>query len=175
MIKLSLILPCLYLMFQPLNAKVEAPNYNFSLDTLSDFMPGMSLDELEKKFGKPEEMNDLKGVLTKKFYVAQIRYKFPVLVQTREGKVLDMYARLPSYFLHDLFFQSMVNRHGKQSSYTKVGEEAVYTWEKGEVTHIYSASCTITCFPVFYTSHSNDKSFSPIIEQMKKANQKPKK
>lgn len=162
-------------MFQPLNAKVEAPNYNFSLETLADFMPEKDLSELEKKYGKPEQMNDLRGVLTKKFYVAQIRYKFPVMVQDQQGKVLDMFARLPSYFLHDIFHQALINRMGKQTTYKKVGEEAVYTWNFQGNTHIYSASCTITCFPIFYSVHPNEAKAIPIIEQMRKANQPKKK
>ena len=169
MIKLFIILPCLYLMFQPLNAKVEAPNYNFSLDTLSDFVPGKSVESAEKKYGKPEEMNNVGGILTKKFYVAHIRYKFPVLVQIKEGNIIDMFAKLPSYFLHDIFFQSLVNRMGKQSTYKKNGEEAVYTWDKDGMTHVYSAACTITCFPVFYSVFPSDRKNPPIIDQMKKA------
>jgi len=155
-------------MFQPLNAKVEAPNYNFNLDTLSDFMPGKEIAEAEKKYGKPEEMNNIRGTLTKKFYVAQIRYKFPVLVQEQEGKILDMFARLPSYFLHDLFHQALINRMGKQTTYKKVGEEAVYTWNYQGNTHVYSAACTITCFPIFYSVRPNDATATPLMEQMQK-------
>jgi hypothetical protein len=171
MIKLFIILPCLLLNFQPLNAKVEAPNYNFSLDTLAEFMPGKNPDEIEKKYGKPEHMNDVHGMVTKKFYVAHVRYKFPVLVQVKDGSVIDFFARLPSYFLHDVFFQSLVNRLGKQNAYRKVGEEAVYRWDKDNLTYVYSASCTITCFPIFYSVYPSDKKNEPLMEQMRKANQ----
>ena len=47
MFKLLTILPCLMMMFQPLNAKVEAPNYNFSLDTLADFFPEKKIARLD--------------------------------------------------------------------------------------------------------------------------------
>jgi hypothetical protein len=158
-------------MFQPLNAKVEAPNYNFSIDTMMDFYPEKRLEDLEKKYGKPEAMSNHNGIVTMKFYVAHIRYKFPVLVQTRDGKVLDFFARLPNYFLHDVFFQSLINRIGKQNSYKKVGEEAVYRWEKDSLKHVYSAACTITCFPIFYTVYPsvNQGGFKPLIETMKDA------
>jgi hypothetical protein len=158
-------------MFQPLNAKVEPPNYNFSVDTLSDFYPGKSPAELEKKYGKPQEMNDIQGTLTKKFYVAQIRYKFPVMIQVKDNNILDMFARLPTYFLHDIFFQSLVTRLGKQTTYKKVGEEAVYTWVQGNLLHIYSAACTITCFPIFYAVSDTKSPTASISEQMRKANQ----
>ncbi len=169
MYKLLFILPCLITMFQPLNAKVEAPNYNFSLDSLSEFFPGKSITPLEQKYGKGEVMSDEGGVRTLKYYVAHVRYKFPVIVQAREGVIDDFFARLPSYFLHDLFFQSLVNRYGKQENYKKVGEEAVYRWNKEGNTHVYSAACTITCFPIFYAVKKSD-STSSIIEKMKKAN-----
>ncbi len=169
MFKLLFILPCLIMMFQPLNAKVEAPNYNFSLDTLADFFPGKNRDDLEKKYGKAEVMASSSGTETLKFYVAHIRYKFPVMVQVKEGKVLDFFSKLPSYFLHDLFFQSLVNRLGKQNSYKKRQEEAVYIWEKDSLKHVYSAACTITCFPVFYSVYPLPVTtgFKPLIEAMK--------
>jgi hypothetical protein len=157
-------------MFQPLNAKVEPPNYNFSLETLADFFPEKKIEDIEKKYGKAETTGNKNGVLTQKFYVAQIRYKFPVIVQVKDGKVLDFFAKLPSYFLHDIFFQSLVNRIGKQKDYKKVGEEAVYGWEKDALKHVYSATCTITCFPIFYTVFpSSTNGFKPLIVQMKEA------
>jgi hypothetical protein len=159
------------MMFQPLNAKVEAPNYDFSLDTLADFFPKKAVSDAEKKYGKAESMGNKNGVETVKFNVAHIRYKFPVIVQSKEGKILDFFARLPSYFLHDMFFQSLVNRMGKQNEYKKVGEEAVYVWEKDGLKHVYSAACTITCFPVFYSVSPSGKTpgFKSLIEQMKES------
>ncbi len=157
-------------MFQPLNAKVEAPNYDFSLESLNPFFPDMALSVPTEKFGKPEVMNSVNGTQTLKFYVAHLRYKFPVLVQVKDDKTLDFFAKLPSYFLHDLFFQSLVNKLGKQTSYKKFGEEAFYTWEKDNLKHIYSAACTITCFPIFYAVHPivipPEKSFTPLMKQM---------
>lgn len=171
MLKLLIILPCLTLMFQPLNAKVEEPNYNFSIETLADFYPEKKLEDIEKKYGKPETMSERNEIITMKFYVANIRYKFPVLVQAQNGKILDFFARLPNYFLHDVFFQSLINKIGKQNSYKKVGEEAVYIWDKDSLKHVYSAACTITCFPIFYTVYplSNPVGFLPLIETMKNA------
>lgn len=170
MLKALLIMPCLLLMFQPLNAKVEAPNYNFSLEALDIFYPGKKIEEIEGRYGKGELLNDARGIKTYKFYVAHIRYKFPVIVQLRENSVLDFFARLPNYFLHDVYFQSLVNRFGKQTSYKKVLEEAFYVWDKAPLKHIYSAACTITCFPIFYTVHPTEPDFKPLINQMKDSN-----
>lgn len=158
------------LMFQPLNAKVEAPNYDFSLDTLSEFFPGKPISALETKYGKPESMSDEAGLKTLKFQVAHIRYKFPVIVQARDGLVEDFFARLPSYFLHDIFFLSLVNRYGKQSSYKKTGEEAHYVWNAAPLKHVYSAACTITCFPIFYSVQKSENTSKSILEKMQKVN-----
>lgn len=166
MLKLTLILPWLILMFQPLNAKVEAPNYNFSVDTLQDFAPGSSIDTIEKKYGKGTVEKNIGGFQTLKFYVSHIRYKFPVLVQAGEGRVVDMYARLPQYFLHDVFLQSLVNRLGKQNTYKKTGEHAHYVWETKETRHVYDGACTITCFPIFYAVEKIDSPVKSILQQM---------
>ena len=159
------------IMYQQLNAKVEAPNYNFSIDTLSDFLPEKKTDLLDTKYGKAEVLNEDKGVKTLKYTVTHMRYKFPVLVQTNENEVVDTFARLPSYFLHDIFLQSLVNRYGKQTGYKKTGEEAQYVWELKGTKHIYSAACTITCFPIFYAVEKSEKNSASILEKMKKANQ----
>ncbi len=168
--KLLIILPCLLLMFQPLMAKVEAPNYDFSLDAFGDFVPGKAVSALEAKHGKGEAVSTLDGIQTLKFKVAQLRYKFPVIVQAKEGVIEDFFARLPSYFLHDVFFRSLVNRLGKQTSYKRTGEEAFYVWDAAPLKHVYSAACTITCFPIFYSVQRLEPASVPIIEKMKRAN-----
>ena len=159
------------MMLQPLIAKVDPPNYDFSLETLADFFPDKAQEDIEKKYGKPEIMQTKGEVITLKFYVAHIRYKFPVIVQMKNGKVLDFFAKLPSYFLHDVFFQSLVNRLGKQNAYKKMGEEAVYQWEKDSLQHVYSAACTITCFPIFYTVFptKGPPGFKSLIDSMKES------
>lgn len=167
MLKQHLILPWLLFIFQPLNAKVEAPNYNFSIETLENFYPDKKIADAQTKFGKPEEMSSKGEIQTLKFMVAQIRYKFPVIVHVKEGVIEDMFAKLPSYFLHDLFFQSIVNRLGKQTEYKKTMEEAFYVWKTKDFKYIYSASCTITCFPIFYSVERIEKITPSIIDQMK--------
>jgi hypothetical protein len=159
-------------MFQPLNAKVEAPNYNFDPDTFADFFPGKTTAAIDSKYGKAEMMSNEGGIETLKYQVVHIRYKFPVIVQAREGKIEDFLARLPSYFLHDVFFESLINRHGKQSTYKKAGEEAYYVWNLDQLKHIYSATCTITCFPIFYAVQMTNPSTKPLLEKMQAANKK---
>jgi hypothetical protein len=158
------------IMFQHINAKVDPPNYNFDLDTLNDFFPDKPLEALKSKYGKGEVMSKEGGTETIKYNVAQTRYKFAVIVQAKDGIIQDFFARLPSYFLHDVFFQSLVNRHGKQSTYRKINEEAFYTWNKESKKHVYSAACTITCFPIFYTVQKSDAGSSSLLSKMQKNN-----
>ena len=172
MFKLILnILPCLIIMFQPLNAKVESPNYKFDLERLSDFFPDKQSSGLDSKFGKGELMSNEGGVQTLKYIVKETHYQFPVLVQVKEGVIEDFFARLPSYFLHDVFFQSLINRNGKQTNMKKTGEEAYYVWEVAPLKHIYSAACTITCFPIFYAVEKKEAPTKSILLNMKLANQ----
>lgn len=155
----------------PSLAVITPPNYNFSLDTFADFAPGADLEGLKTKYGKSFFMNEDGGIKTYKFYVSHIRYKFPVIVQTTNGKVIDFFALLPTYFLHDVFHQSLINRIGKQDRYKKIEENALYIWNsKNGIKHIYSGTCTITCFPLYYSQIPDQippqtNNFKPLIEQ----------
>jgi hypothetical protein len=131
-------------------AQVEPPNYNFSLDTLSLFYPGAKLAPLQKKWGKPELAFDEGSSKIYKFYVSHVRYKFPVFVHIFQGESIAFFARLPSYFLHNIFHQSLINRFGKQDEYSKVGNAGVYIWNnKKDIKFIYQGQCTLTCFPMY--------------------------
>jgi hypothetical protein len=152
------------------HGRVDPKNYDFSTDTLKDFFPGTALEEIEKKYGKPERMKPKSDPMMLRFWVAQIRYKFPIIVQVQDGKVLDMFARLPSYFLHDIFHQSLITRWGKQSYYKRVDEEAYYRWDSEAYALHYSASCTITCFPIYFSAQDKkNTSYSPLHEQLQKS------
>lgn len=152
------------------DAKVKAPNYNFSIDQFEQFSPGKNLSKLIKKQKPKVEFQD-KSFITYKFYIKHIRYKFALLVQTKDSIVTDFHARLPQYFLHDIFHQSLINRYGLQDKYKKSEESAIYKWiNKNNISHVYSGACTITCFPIFYTSyiekHSYGKSYKRIIDKL---------
>ena len=159
-----------------LTAKIEPPNYNFSVDKFQDFMPGKKLADINKKYpGKKEVMFKQGPFITYKYYIEHIRYKFAILVQTINGAVTDFHARLPQYFLHDIFHQSLINRFGKQDFYKKTEESAIYIWtNKKNINHVYSGACTITCFPIFYAvkevKHKYGGSYQSLLE---KFNDKP--
>ena len=156
--------------------KVDPPNYNFSLDRLNQFKPGNSKEEIEKENKKGEIIEQQGERAVIKYYITHLRYKFPIFVQFYQGKVLDYYARLPQYFLHDVFHQSLINRFGKQNKYFKKEESALYQWENKEnMKIVYHAACTITCFPIYLsmitmttTQATTDlTSYRPLIETFK--------
>ena len=168
MFKLITILPCFFIMFQPLNAKVETPNYDFNLETLSVFFPGRSVSEIDSKFNQREVMGTEDGMKVIKYHVTQTKFSFVVFIQEKDGVVEDFFARLPSYFLHDVFFQSLTNRYGKQTTYKRTYEEAYYIWDAPPLKHTYSASCTITCFPIFYSVQKKEPEGPSLLNKMKK-------
>jgi hypothetical protein len=133
-----------------LNGAIDPPNYDFSMDSLSGFMPGNMLEAVESKYGKAEQVGRQADLILHRVYVSHQRYKIPVYVQTYNGKILDFAARLPSYFLHDVFHQSLINRFRKQDKFFNRDKTAIYYWNDREGTDItYSGACTITCFPIF--------------------------
>ena len=160
-------------------AKVDPPNYNFSIETLEKIMPGSELAQIQKEFGKGEVVKKDAGQIVTKIYIAQLRFKFPVFIQSREGKVLDFYARLPDYFLHDVFHQSLINKHGKQNFYQRRPKEeyAIYRWSKPTVELVYEGACAITCYPVYFAASIPKKEwvgeYKPYYEKLEmKLNQK---
>ena len=131
-------------------SKVDPPNYNFSIDTLKLFYPGAKLGQIKKKYPKFEKVKSDGSLL--KVYVSHHRYRFPVFFTIHKDIVTSFFARLPTYFLHDVFHQSLINRYGKQDRYKKVNGSALYFWnnEKG-IRFVYKGECTITCFPSYLT------------------------
>jgi hypothetical protein len=130
--------------------KEKIPNYNFSLDSLKIFFPNNKLDDIEKKSGKGLLVKENGGFIIKKYFVSHIRYKFPVFVQYENNQSLDFFARLPTYFLHDIFHQSLINRYGPQNQFLKLENSSLYVWKNiNGLKLIYNGSCTITCFPQY--------------------------
>jgi hypothetical protein len=179
---------------QALLAKVDPPNYNFTLDKIKDFLPGSTFpisEEIKKLYGEPVLIKKNGPVEIYRLTIKHSRYEFPLFFQVKDlniknkivsdeqpaalstyqtnFRILDVYMTLPSYFLHDIFHQSIINRHGKQNQYQHKNGNSLYTWnDVGGHRHIYSGTCTITCFPLFYTVISNlylnEEKFIPLID-----------
>ena len=138
--------------------RVIPPNYNFSLNSLRVFYPDRPLQGIIRRHGKGRVINQQGNTILMRFSVKQMRYRFSVMVQIKEGKVIDFFASLPSYFLHDVFHQSLINRLGKQTRYYHQENSAVYLWKnKRGMDFIYRAECTITCFPIYLAGRPSKK------------------
>jgi len=128
-------------------SKVDPPNYNFELPMLDIYLPGKDLANA----GANEELKRQATQVQHRFTLKHERFVFPIIAQTKDGKFTDFMARLPQYFSHDLFHQALINRYGKQDSYLKKDETAIYQWKNRDGNrHIYVGACTITCFPIYY-------------------------
>lgn len=140
-------------------------------------MPTSKLSVIDQKYKNKKVVFKSGGFITYKYYVEHLKYKFPILVQTLNGQVTDFYTKLPSYFLHDVFHQSIINRFGKQDFYKKTEESALYIWKNSKNLNnlkiIYSGACTITCFPLFYSvvpvNHNYGSSFKPVLKKMQES------
>lgn len=152
-----------------ISAEVEPPNYDFSLDAFKTFAPNTSIAGAEKKYGKGEVLTDDKETKKIRYFISHLRYKFPIIVQVQNGIILDFFARLPSYFIHDVFHQTLINRYGKQDKYFLTQEHAVYEWkEKKGIRRVYSGTCTITCFPIYYAAATSKKieGYIPTVDAL---------
>ncbi|PIK13895.1 hypothetical protein [Halobacteriovorax sp. JY17] len=150
-------------------SKVEAPNYDFTLKKLEPFTPGKSIAELPKELGKGEITEDKGDTKIIRYNLVHARYNFPIYVQEKKGIILDFYARFPTYFLHDTFHQSLINKFGKQTKYHRQENDALYLWENvNGIKVIYSGACTVTCYPnyISYIQVTNKKGdFVPLIKK----------
>lgn len=130
-------------------AEIKPIDYNFTFEKFSSIMPGKKISEIDPKY-KLTLINNTNNVLLYKFEVVHQQYHFPVFVQIKNDIIIDFMARLPSYFLHDVFHQSLINRYGKQDKFTSRNNHSFYYWEnKNDMNITYNGACTITCFPIF--------------------------
>ncbi len=122
---------------------------NFFIDSLQVFYPGSKLTLVQSQHGKGELTEELKDSQIYRFSIKAQGYQFPLLIQVKDGVVLDFLFRLPSYFSHDTFHQGLLDRMGKQDHYFKKENTAIYRWNNTKNHRIYyTAACTLVCFPV---------------------------
>jgi hypothetical protein len=141
-----------------LQAQIEAPNYDFNLEALTVFFPGQTLEQIKTRLGEPELMKKQDPRSLYRFSIKHARYQFPVFVEILDQKSVGFFARLPNYFLHDLFHQSLINRFGAQDEFLNRDSTSVYQWKDKEgMSLIYSGACTITCFPIYLTGFTKEE------------------
>jgi hypothetical protein len=131
-------------------AKVTPKNYDFTYDKFKDFYPGQNISAIKSKYKNLKLINKQGAVETYEATITHVRYVFPLYIQIKEEKVIDFFAKLPSYFIHDIFHQSIINRYGMQNKFHHKDGTSFYVWNNADGIKItYSGACTITCFPIF--------------------------
>lgn len=135
----------------PLFAVAEVPNYHFTLETLSPFLPGKNLQEVIKIHGKGELVNQKREIELYRFSITHGTYRIPLYLQTYKGTILDFYLSLPSYFLHNTLHRELITKWGKQQYYHVKENSAFYQWNlaEGQWKVRYAATCTFSCYPLF--------------------------
>lgn len=137
-------------------AKVTPKNYDFTYDKFKDFYPGQELSTIKSKYKNLKLINKKGAAETYETMITHVRYVFPLYIQVKDNKVIDFFAKLPNYFIHDIFHQSLINRFGKQDKFLNKDGTSFYIWKNAEGnTLTYSGACTITCFPIFIHGISN--------------------
>ncbi len=156
-------------------SKIDPPNYDFSLNQFEPFMPEQKYSDLVKVKGEGAHYSKSGRFHIKKYLFKNARYVFPLFVQvdTENDLIKGFYVRLPQYFLHNIFHQSLINKFGKQDKYNHVESVSMYRWEKQGIKMIYSGTCTITCFPIYLTRYKvldkkneKEKGYKPITEYL---------
>ena len=137
------------------------------MDALKIFYPGKELRRIRQAHGKGEIIKEEGDSRLIRFELRRPTYSFRVMVQVRQGKVVDFFTQLPSYLIHDSFHRALITRWGKQDRYFHLESSALYMWNRGGNRLIYRASCTITCFPVYLSGRPAKKTeTTPFIEQI---------
>jgi hypothetical protein len=135
-------------------------------------MPGKKKAEIDKvnKSGTHQFGKD-RGTIWK-YKVSHLRYVFDMYIQFQDEIVTDIYVMLPSYFLHDIFHQTIIDKYGMQDKYLNENEHSIYVWSKVKGMRVfYEAACTIQCFPIYYSVVGleivkNMNGFTPIIQAL---------
>ncbi|MBF0299858.1 MAG: hypothetical protein HQK51_14120 [Oligoflexia bacterium] len=158
-------------------AKVDAPNYDFKFKMLYPFFPKKDFSEVKKMY----EKNGLislgvavgtgtgtganENVVIYKVYLKHQTFRFPIFFHEYQGKIVDFFVSLPSYFLHDPFLQDLQKEFGIQSKYSTLNGTSIYIWNESkadrDIKFVYGSTCTITCFPLYFAGTIKDEKSKP--------------
>lgn len=150
-----------------IHAEITPPNYDFSLKTIENFMPGKNIEDLKKqnlKFDIFEDSGDKKIL---KFKINRPDYSLDIYTQVKKDLIIDLFIRLPQHFFHDLLLTELQKKWNKQDRFMRHDKSAVYVWLNRENTNIiYQGSCSLTCFPMFLEIVSTDKSVVSMYDKL---------
>lgn len=152
-------------------AEIKPPNYDFTFASLEPFLPGGNLEKIKSdKTIQSDIFEDNGNLKILRIKLKRANYHIDVYVQTKDGKITDMFARLPQHFIHDIFLADLQKKYKKQDKYVQKDMNALYVWMNRDGNNIiYQGSCSITCFPMFVEVVSGDKSVVPLYQKFNEA------
>lgn len=152
-------------------AEIKPPNYDFTFASLEPFLPGRTFEKIKSdKTIQSDIFEDNGNIKILRIKLKRANYVIDVYVQTKDGKITDMFARLPQHFIHDIFLADLQKKYKKQDKYVQKDMNALYVWMNRDGNNIiYQGSCSITCFPMFVEVVSGDKSVVPLYQKFNEA------
>ena len=166
-LKLLLFISLLIGLSNTLLAGIKPPNYDFTFASLLPFMPGGSFTKITSDKSIQSDIFENNGpVKIFRIILKRANYNIDLYVQVKNDIIIDMYARLPQHFIHDIFLADLQKKYKKQDKYVQKDMSALYVWMNRENNNIiYHGSCSITCFPMFIEVVSNDKTVVPFYQK----------
>lgn len=152
-------------------AEIKSPNYDFSLSSLDNFFPGKEFLIKNDKTISSDLFEDKGEIKIWRVKLKKPNYVLDLYLQVRaDNKIVDLFARLPQHFLHDLILADLQKRFKKQDKFVRKDLSALYVWMNREENNIlYHGSCSITCFPMFLEIVSFDKKVIPLYQKFNEA------
>lgn len=153
-----------------IHAEITPPNYDFTLNSLENYMPGKNIEEVKKQNPKFDIFSDNGDQKTLRFKLRRSNYTLDIYTQVKKEIITDLFVRLPQHFLHDIFLADLQKKWNKQDKFVRKDKSALYVWfNRNNTNIIYHGSCSITCFPMFIEVVSIDKSVTPLYVKMNEA------
>ncbi len=122
-------------------------DYQEIVKELNTYTPKRNWPELLQKnkniklYSKDKNHSLYKLVLEKK------NFRINIFFQIINNKISNTFIKFPSYFLHDRFLEIFLKENKVKSIFKN--NTRLYQWEKDGFNWHYSATCTITCFPIY--------------------------
>lgn len=167
---MALILTFLSYFIFSIHAEITPPNYDFTLKSLENFLPGKNIEEIKKQNPKFDLFADSGDQKILRFKLKRTGYTLDLYTQVKKDVVTDLFVRLPQHFLHDIFLTDLQNKWKKQDRFVRHDRSAIYVWLNRDNNNIiYHGSCSITCFPMFIEIVSTDKTVIPMYQKLNEA------
>jgi hypothetical protein len=129
----------------------------YQLSELSSFKIGQSLTKLKLELStlnfKKIKTNDDYHLYKVYFPLGKTLWRSTVYLQIKNDVLIDLLVSFPSDFQHDLIHIELRAMLGTEKEFFKRNQSSLYLWENQEkIIHLYEATCTLTCFPVYWAT-----------------------